>query len=361
MPPIKATPRSVSDATRFTPTTPHASSKAAQPRFSTPVSARGQAAAVGVGARAAPLPGGAGVGSSGIPPKFHETPEQKVARLRAAHLRAKAAEVSKFDKIIDGGRRFFDSAHKVTVMGLIGFTILAGFVTVYTAVDMMTYNSKRKAEFIEAQKKLEADSLEAARLAYMTGKATEEQIALVEEAMERERAAGNFAPAGSGIFTKLPNPISKPNSSGFESAVEQQKHHKVSDVVEWPKDKETDKSTVAAVEKKAEEAGKGLWAWMTASLKKEEEGDDVGSAQRRLGWESLSEEDDAAGVRDSDLVRAVAGHEAEKQSLASKAHAALEKEKENQRKGGPLDQVGLTDKKTTEEGEKASKKSGWLW
>lgn len=229
---------------------------------------------------------------------------------------------------------------------------------------MITYNSKRKAEFIEAQKKLEADSLEAARLAYMTGKATEEQIALVEEVMERERAAGNHAPSGSGIFTKMPNPISKPNSSGFESAVEQQKQKKITDVAEWPKDKEAEKptSTVAAVEKKAEEAGKGLWAWMTASLKKEEEGDDIGSSQRRLGWESLSEEDDAAGVRDSDLVRAVEEHQIEKQSLASKAHAAFEKEKENQRKGGPLDQVGLKEEKTTEEGEKApKKKSGWLW
>ena len=51
-----------------------------------------------------------------------ETPEQKVARLRAAHERAKAAQVSKFDKVVDASRKVFDSAHKVTVAGLIGFT-----------------------------------------------------------------------------------------------------------------------------------------------------------------------------------------------------------------------------------------------
>ncbi|KAK4212456.1 cytochrome oxidase c assembly-domain-containing protein [Rhypophila decipiens] len=357
MPPIKATPRSVSDATRFTPTTPHASSKAAEPRFTIPASSRVSPLAA-VGGSSLPRTGGSSSGG-GIPPTFHETPEQKVARLRAAHLRAKAAQVSKFDKVIDGGRRFFDTAHKVTVMGLIGFTILAGFVTVYTAVDMITYNSKRKAEFVEAQKKLEADSLEAARLAYMSGKATEEQTALVEEAMERD----NYAPGGSGIFTKMPNVLSKPNSSGFESAVATQHQ-------EWPKDnssatttRETAKSGVAAAEEKAEAAGKGLWGWMTASLKKEEEGEDVGSTQRRLGWESLSEEDDGAGVRDSDLVRAVEGYGAEKkQSLATKAHAAFEKEKENQRKGGPLDHVGLKKEEGGDENaEKTKKKGGWLW
>jgi hypothetical protein len=51
-----------------------------------------------------------------------ETPEQKVARLRAAHERAKAAQVSKFDRVVDASRKVFDSAHKVTVAGLIGFT-----------------------------------------------------------------------------------------------------------------------------------------------------------------------------------------------------------------------------------------------
>lgn len=100
--PIKAAPRSVSDATRFTAATPHASSKLAEPR---------------------PAPAGRASNNSPKPKLVNtETPEQRVARLRAAHRRATEARVSKADKIIDRGRRFFDSAHKVAVMGLIGFT-----------------------------------------------------------------------------------------------------------------------------------------------------------------------------------------------------------------------------------------------
>lgn len=108
---LSAAPRSVSDATRFTATTLHASSKAAAPppRFAPPKSGPRNTA-----------PGGTGGGDKDGP--IHETPEQKVARLRAAHLRAKAAQTSRFDRIIEAGSRVFDSAHKITVVGLIGFT-----------------------------------------------------------------------------------------------------------------------------------------------------------------------------------------------------------------------------------------------
>lgn len=109
--PISAAPRSVSDATRFTAATPHASSKAAAPRFAAPRSGRGAA------------PGGGGGGSGGnAGPGIVETPEQRVARLRAAHRRAKEAQVSRFDKVVDAGRRVFDSAHKITVYGIVLFT-----------------------------------------------------------------------------------------------------------------------------------------------------------------------------------------------------------------------------------------------
>lgn len=198
---------------------------------------------------------------------------------------------------------------------------------------MMTYNTKRKAEFIEAQKKMEADSLDAARLAYMTGKATQEQIELVEEAIEREHAAGHST--GSSIFTKMPTAISKPSQTAAAAT------QKVTEAASWP-------STTEPAESTEDEKKTGLWAWMTSSLKKEEEGEEVGSSQRRLGWDSLSEEDEAAGVRESDLVRAVEG----------KAHAAFEREKENQREGGPLDRVGLEGKF---EDEQKTKKKGWLW
>ncbi|KAK5662319.1 hypothetical protein OQA88_8225 [Cercophora sp. LCS_1] len=306
---IKTTPRSVSDATRFTAATPHASSRPAEPRFSGPSGTR-------------PSKSGGGA--------ILETPEERVARLRAAHQRAVQSRVSRFDKFVDGGRRFFDSAHKVAVMGLIGFTVIAGMATAFTAYDMLRYNKKRKAEFIEAQKKLEADSLEAARLAYMTGKATEEQIALVEEAMERE----NGATSGS-VFSRIPSALSQPRPMDDGShAVE-----RVTEAAKWP-----------SQQQKAQEGGEkqtGLWAWMTSSLKKEEEGEEIMSSQRRLGYESLSEEDDATGVRDSDLVRSI------ESKVRAKAQHAFEKERENERKGGPLDQVGLDQTK------EQPKKKGW--
>ena len=53
---------------------------------------------------------------------MQETMEERVRRLRAAHLAAKQHNVSKMDQVIGGSRRLFDAAHKFTVMGLIGFS-----------------------------------------------------------------------------------------------------------------------------------------------------------------------------------------------------------------------------------------------
>jgi hypothetical protein len=118
---IVTAPRSVSDATRFTATTPHASSKTVTPepgvasRFSAPSSAPQSQGPQRVGGQ-----GSSGRGGPRGPTT--ETPEQRVARLRAAHLRAKSANVSKMDRVVAVGRRVFDSAHKITVVGLIAFT-----------------------------------------------------------------------------------------------------------------------------------------------------------------------------------------------------------------------------------------------
>ncbi|KAK1782404.1 cytochrome oxidase c assembly-domain-containing protein [Copromyces sp. CBS 386.78] len=288
-------PRSVSDATRFTPTTPHASSKSADPRLNTSKSSPKEAKGI---------------------PRFVETPEQRVARLRAAHLKAKQAQLSSMDRIINGSRRFFDSAHKVTVLGLIGFTVLAGLVTAYTAADMIMYNKKRKVEFIEAQKQIEADSLEAARLAYITGKATEEQTALVEEYLEHEREAGRPKPS---IFSKFPSVIGAPTPITNETT--EQTTTSVSEAATWPAattPKETTEERPAAATEKS-----GLWGWLTGSLKKE----DVAAG---------------AGQQASTLVGAV---KQETSAIKEKALEAFEKEKENQRKGGPLDKVGLPEQK----------------
>lgn len=190
---------------------------------------------------------------------------------------------------------------------------------------MIVYNRKRKAEFLEAQRRLEASSLEAARLAYMTGKATDEQILLVEEALERDSTLSS-AP----IFSR----------PGAPAPQQHQQQPTVSEAATWPAttpppQPETQKST-------------GLWAWLTSSLKKSEEGDEPMSTQRRLGYESLSEEDDGTGVRDSDLVRAAEGRAA---ALRDAAREAFEREKAAQREGGPLDRVGTEAPPV--------KKSGW--
>jgi len=68
---------------------------------------------------------------------------------------------------------------------------------------MWSRNSRRKAEFFDAQRRLEADSLEAARLAYMRGDATPEQVALVDE------VRASMAAGGGGAF-KMPNILSSP-------------------------------------------------------------------------------------------------------------------------------------------------------
>lgn len=101
--------RSASSATRFTATTPHASSKAGPSRFPPPPRAGG-----------GPRKPAAASARPSTPNS--ETPEQRVARLRAAHERAKTAQVSRFDQLLAKSRPFFDSAHRITVISLVGLT-----------------------------------------------------------------------------------------------------------------------------------------------------------------------------------------------------------------------------------------------
>ena len=263
-------------------------------------------------------------------------------------------------------------------------TVVAGLVTVYTAADMIMYNKQRKAEFIEAQKKIEADSLEAARLAYITGKATDEQIDLVESVLARDRAraaAEGQAETPGSIFSKLPPLLSKPTPAGASSSSSSSSStpesdlsvsEKIAKVAAWPSQSEASSSTqtqftqststtTTTTQPEGKKSNDGLWSWMTSSLKKEEEGHDVGTSQRRLGWDSLSEEDEGAGVRDGDLVRSV---EAKQAWIQKKAHEAFEKEKENERKGGPLDQVGLAEAANGQAKQPAAaekkKEDGWF-
>lgn len=172
---------------------------------------------------------------------------------------------------------------------------------------MLRYNRKRKAEFIEAQRRMSADSLEAARLAYMRGDATDEQISLVEEANARAGGAG-------GDF-KLPSILSapKPITRTEEAAPGQ-----------------SEQSTAATGENKSS----GVFGWFS----------------------SKKPAQDATGS--SDAPRTLE----DKQDMVRKAREAFEKEKEAQRSGGPLDRLGIestASQTQTKEAEQPKKKGWW--
>ncbi|KAK6613721.1 hypothetical protein H4I96_00042 [Botrytis cinerea] len=217
-----------------------------------------------------------------------ETPQQRVRRLRAAADKARDAQISTFDKFLLRGRVWADKAHRFTAFSLIGLTFIAGGVTVYALGDMMVYNRKKRAEFYAEQKFKYAMALESAQAAAASGIATESQIEFLNREKEREQKV----------------------------------------------------KIAEEAKKKALEHGR----------KKEEEGDDVGTSERRLGYEALSEEDDTLGERESDVLRAI---EEKKMAIQNKAKSAFEAEKERQRNGGPLDRIG------TDGEEQKPKSGGW--
>ncbi|KAK6615975.1 hypothetical protein H4I95_01127 [Botrytis cinerea] len=116
------------------------------------------------------------------------------------------------------------------------------------------------------------------------------------------------------------------------------------------KEREQKVKIAEEAKKKAPGAWKKSKDWLFSGLKKEEEGDDVGTSERRLGYEALSEEDDTLGERESDVLRAI---EEKKMAIQNKAKSAFEAEKERQRNGGPLDRIG------TDGEEQKPKSGGW--
>ncbi|KAK1981836.1 cytochrome oxidase c assembly-domain-containing protein [Colletotrichum cereale] len=303
-------PRSASDATRFTSTTPHAASKNSPTSTTTATTAAAAAAAV--------------VSRTPQPPRVPgrqpgESPEERVRRLRAAHEAARAAQTSGVDRVIGGSRRFFDFAHKFTVLGLVGFTAIAGLVSFYSVYDMVTYNKQRRTDFVEAQRRMEEDSLAAARIAFINGTATDAQVTLVEEANAHARETG----------VRLPPLLSAPTVTtqaekifGKGGSQQQQQQQQPSS--------STDSSVFAAAAA-ASEAEQSAPA-----------------AQKSSGWwpfaSSSAKPDSARGTV-----------EERKELLQDKAKAAFERERENQRRGGALDQLGLPQEET----KKAEKKGWW--
>ncbi|CAG8956009.1 hypothetical protein HYFRA_00008865 [Hymenoscyphus fraxineus] len=273
-------PRSATDATRFTATTPHASTKplplGSKPPFNSQPTRK---------------PGPAG-----------ETPQEKVRRLRAAADRARDAQVSTFDKFLVRGRVWADRAHRFTALSLIFATVVAGGVTVYALGDMMIHNRRKRREFIAEQQALHTSALRTAQLAIDHGTASEEQIKF----MDRER--------------------------------------------QYHADLEAEKAARAArggIFKRSKD-------WMLSGLKKEEQGDDVGTSEQTWGYDGQSKEDDSLGLRESDPVRAM---EDTQSALTDKAKQAFADEKERQRSGGPLDRIGT--KTADEDSDQQPKSGGW--
>lgn len=167
---------------------------------------------------------------------------------------------------------------------------------------MMIYNRRKKAEFFAEQVAQHKGAVHDAKLAIEHGIATEAQQEFLarEEAEDARIARLKEAKANKGAFNKFKD-------------------------------------------------------FIFMGLKKEEEGEDVGSSEARLGYEALSEEDDGLGERESDIVRAI---EDKKLAIQGKARKAFANEKERQRTGGPLDKIGTSTDKAGS-GEEPPKSGGW--
>jgi predicted transcriptional regulator len=167
---------------------------------------------------------------------------------------------------------------------------------------MMIYNRRKKAEFFAEQVAQHKAAVHDAKLAVQHGIATEAQQNFLarEEAEDARIARLKEAKAKKGVFKKFKD-------------------------------------------------------FIFMGLKKEEEGEGVGSSEARLGFESLSEEDDGLGERESDVIRAIEDKKLEIQENAKKAFAD---EKERQRTGGPLDKIG-TSTDNAGSGEEPPKSGGW--
>ncbi|MCJ1302256.1 hypothetical protein MMC08_005059, partial [Hypocenomyce scalaris] len=115
--------RSAADATRFTATSPHAYSKPTASRSAPSNTSSPSSAPRTQPTRSGPLAGRKGsprIGS--IPLDGSETPQEKVARLRAAHEAAKQAQISSWDTVVVRGRVWADRAHRFAAVGLISLT-----------------------------------------------------------------------------------------------------------------------------------------------------------------------------------------------------------------------------------------------
>lgn len=122
--------RTVADATRFTATSPHAYSKpasilrsAASKTFSPSSSGSTRRTPQPLSpSNLTPNPSPPSQKQPGSNPSPNETPQQKVARLRALRAAEKLKPLGLWDRTVVRGRRWADIAHRTTVYGFMGIS-----------------------------------------------------------------------------------------------------------------------------------------------------------------------------------------------------------------------------------------------
>jgi hypothetical protein len=168
---------------------------------------------------------------------------------------------------------------------------------------MIIHNRRKRAEYFAEQRALHGAAVYEAQNAISLGTATEEQQALIEreEALKQATEAKNI-----------------PNRPGMLTQSKE---------------------------------------WLFSGLKKEEEGEDLSTPERRLGYEGTSKEDGVSGERESDILSAIKKKKAEGNE---NANTALERGRELERRGGSLDRLG-TEAETNPANlpKEAPKSGGW--
>ncbi|KEQ80540.1 hypothetical protein M438DRAFT_281600 [Aureobasidium pullulans EXF-150] len=211
--------RSASDATRFTATTPYASAKP-QGQFTPSPVQMGHAAPSG------------------------ETPQQKIARLRAAASRARTGKESTFDSVVRVGRRWADRAHRLTAYSLIGLTVISGVTASFAIGDMLMHNRRKRNEWLADQQAKHQVKINEARVAFNQGLADEDQILLLNQERTKVEAA-ELQKNRPGMISRIFSSAPKEEQQGGNLEVQH--------TATAAKEKVKDLGIVKAVEDKVEE------------------------------------------------------------------------------------------------------------